>query len=335
MKKKSVIIILSILIVVIGLTILQYVSNLTHYNDTPVNGNIAGNLYNGGLFCEANGNLYFANPNDDFCLYVMPLVGGEAKKLCDDTVTFINADEHYVYYARNNRDNNTDFSFLNWSNNGLCRLDLKTNKVKILDTDPSMYVALSGNYLYYLHYDTDNATTMYRIKIDGTGKEMVENEPFYTCNMVGNKLYYNGLSRNGNIYSMNTETTSTALVYEGSCWMPIVVNGIAYYLDVSNNYCLTRTDLTTKETRPLTDERVDCFNINGEYIYYARNEEPALCRMRIDGSSQEVVKEGIYTDIQMTTQYVYFRDFNQESLIYYTPTSGAVNINAFSPMIEQ
>ncbi len=40
-------------------------STRTRWNDSFVNGNTAGNLYNNGLFCEHNGTIYFSNPNDN------------------------------------------------------------------------------------------------------------------------------------------------------------------------------------------------------------------------------------------------------------------------------
>ena len=67
-----------------------------------MNGNTAGNLYNGGLFCEYDGTVYFSNPSDGGKLYSMSPDGSNLAKLCDDTVSYINADEHYLYYVRNN-----------------------------------------------------------------------------------------------------------------------------------------------------------------------------------------------------------------------------------------
>lgn len=40
-------------------------------NSADAAGNTAGNLMNGGLFCEYNNKIYFANPYDHNYLYVM------------------------------------------------------------------------------------------------------------------------------------------------------------------------------------------------------------------------------------------------------------------------
>ena len=131
------------------------------------------------------------------------------------------------------------------------------------------------------------------------------------------------------IVKMNAETKSSNRIFDGDCWMPIVDGNTAYYMDCSNNYCLTKVNLNTKETTVLTNERVDCFNVYGSTIYYCRNQNPALCRMQTDGSDSEVISEGIYTDINITSQFVYFRRLNENDTVFYTPTTGAANINTF------
>ncbi len=329
-KKMKWILPIAAVLLIIAIWLIHFFHTKTRFNDTYVNGNTAGNLYNGGMFCEYDGTVYFANPDDNYRLYSMSLNGDDVKKLSNDTATFINADEHYIYYARNNKAENSDFSFLRWNNNSLCRINRKNGKGRvILDPEPSMYASLLGNYMYYLHYDKDTATTMYRVKIDGKEKEQVKDQPYYTCSANGNYLYYNGLENDRHIYSMNAETQSSNRIFDGDCWMPIVDGDTAYYMDCSNNYCLTKVNLNTKETTVLTNERVDCFNVYGSTIYYCRNQNPALCRMQTDGSNSEVISEGIYTDINITSQFVYFRRLNENDTVFYTPTTGAANINTF------
>ena len=54
MKKKISIIIAVIVIIALiaAAAIFHYLSNRTHFNEGYVNGNTAGNLYNGGLFFQ-------------------------------------------------------------------------------------------------------------------------------------------------------------------------------------------------------------------------------------------------------------------------------------------
>ena len=115
MKKyiKPIIAVLVLALIISGIAI-NILSSRVKYNTTYVNGNTSGNLYNAGLFCESNGTIFFANPDDKYSLYSMDITGGNLKKLSKDTATYINADDNYVYYVRNNEKENTDYSFFSY-----------------------------------------------------------------------------------------------------------------------------------------------------------------------------------------------------------------------------
>lgn len=104
MKKKTPFLVLFLLLTIAAaLGIYRHLSEKTKFNETYVNGNVAGNLYNSGLFCENDGTIFFSNPADENKLYSMNSDGSNVKKLCDDTALSINADANYVYYVRNNQ----------------------------------------------------------------------------------------------------------------------------------------------------------------------------------------------------------------------------------------
>lgn len=334
MTKRSKRIVSLILLFLLATAILvHYFTNRTHFNTDYVNGNTPGNLYNKGLFCEANGKIYFSNPSDNHYLYSMNPDGSEVEFLYDDVASYINADEHYLYYVRNNGNKDTAFSFLHVNINSLCRYDLSTGDVLILDSAPSIYASLVGNKIYYLHYDKANATALYSVDIDGSDKKMVNKIPYYTCSADGQYLYYNGLEQDHNIYQFDSETENQRLLYEGNYWMPQITDPSIYFLDSMNHYALVRLDFATTETTTLTTDRIDTYNVYGDWIYFQRNEKSngnaALCRIHTDGTGYEVVQEGNYTDIHVTDSYVYFRSFDNETTYYMTPTNGAINITNF------
>ena len=135
---------IAVLVVVFaGLGFYSHQKSKIKYNTSYVNGNTAGNLYNAGLFCEKNGTVYFANPDDDYRLYSMDTNGNHLKKLSYDRVMYINADDHYVYYVRNNENNGTGFVFFSYARNSLCRIDQNGENTKIFDKDPCRMPRLS------------------------------------------------------------------------------------------------------------------------------------------------------------------------------------------------
>lgn len=335
MKKKIPLIIVGILVVCIVIfAFIHKASSRTKFNEGFTNGNSAGNLYNTGTYCEYNGIIYFANPSDSNKLYSMTLNGGQVTKLCDDIVSFINADENYVYYVRNNLGKQTQYALFNFDTNSLCRLTKKNNEVMLLDKEPCMYASLVGNYIYYMHYDKGSATTLYRVKIDGTEQEQISEIPYYACCTKGQYIYYNGIEEDHNVHQYDTVTGSMSTIYEGNCWMPVLVDNDLYFMDCDDDYKLAKVNLTTGTKTTLTTDRVDCFNVYGSYIYYQDNTTTQLCRVTTDGSENEALFDGNYTHINITSYYIYFEDF-QNGTVFRTPTNDPTTIDTFVPEVAK
>ena len=69
MKRKTKLIIAIIIILAISLILYLKFYNRTRFNDSYVNGNLSGNLYNEGLFCENGGTIFFSNADGGGRLY--------------------------------------------------------------------------------------------------------------------------------------------------------------------------------------------------------------------------------------------------------------------------
>lgn len=335
MKKKTIIYFILAAVLLCAVVFLLQKSKETVMNDTYVNGNTAGNLYNGGYFCEWNGTIFFSNPNDSGKLYSMDSNGGNLKKIVDDVPTYINVDEDYIYYARSNSSDNLDFSFGTVNQNALVRIDHKGNKVLVLDDEPSIYAALLGNYIYYIHYEQEEASTLYKVRIDGEEREKVMSDPVFTCSTDGQYFYYNGMYTDGDIHKYDTATNSTSVVYEGNCYKPIVTENDVYYIDGDNNYALVHTNLTYGNPTYVTTDSVDAYNVYGSYIYYQRYDKDgsALCMIKNDGTDFRVIEEGDFCDIHVTSHYIFFREYHSGSM-YYALRSDPTNIHLFLPEIE-
>lgn len=334
--KKAVKIIIPVVLVlgIAGYFFYRYQTNKTIFNDSYINGNLAGNLYNDGLFCEHGNYIYFSNPNDGYKLYAMTKSGLELKKLSDDVASYINADDNYVYYVRNNLSADGEFAFLRFNTNSLVRLKIKNKSVLVLDPDPSLYSSLIGNYVYYIHYDEEHGSTFNRVKIDGTEKETLNKNPYYTCAANGQYLYYNGLEKDHNIYQLDTSTGNSQILYQGNCWMPVIDDNEIFFMDCDNNYALCSMGLDDREPFVLVDQRIETFNVCGNYIYFQTNDlngNGALCRINRNGSGMRVIRNGNHRNIHYSSDYVYFRDFDDDTTIYRMTNDDKALITIFNP----
>lgn len=304
------------------------------YNDGYVNGNTAGNLYNGGMFCEHNGTIFFANPSDGNRLYSMDSNGENLKKLSNDVANYINVDDHYVYYVRNNVGDNIDYGFFSFYRNALCRLPRDGGTATILDTDPCNFATLIGNYIYYLHYDKEEASTLYKIKIDGTDRQQVRKEAFFTCCAQGQYFYYNGINTSGSIFKFDTATDTSSVIYEGNCYKPTVDESGTdiYFIDGNQNTALVHTNTSFNETTIVTKDQIDFYNVYGDYIFYQKydGENSGLCMIKKDGTGYMMIKKGTFKEINVTKDLVFFRDARTNKA-YYIMKSMPDNVISFNP----
>jgi hypothetical protein len=246
---------------------------------------------------------------------------------------YINADSHYVYYVRNNDRSSSSFGFFSFANNSLCRISRNGNNLTVLDPDPCIYATLIGNYIYYLHYDTETDTTLYKIGIDGEERQQVYSPYIFTCSSLGQYFYSNGTRTDGALYQYDTTTDQMTKIYECNCYKPIVTgDNNVYYMDVNQNNALVHTNIEFDNPVTLSTDSIDLYNVYGSYIYYQRYSEdsPALCMIKNDGSDFQILAEGNYSNINVTSYNIYFTDFKTRE-VFYTPTNHPGELKPFHP----
>lgn len=306
-------------------------------NDEFTVGNTPGNLNNGGYFCEADGKVYFANAYDNFALYSMNPDESELTKLNSGAVSSINAAGKYLYYAQvsgGDGEKGGIGSAVRMA--GIYRSNLKGKSVVGLDRCDIVSMQLCGNYLYYEKYDKQVGTSLDKVRIDKKDRQTVAEAIINPNCFVNGRIYYNGAAEDHYLYALDVSSDQESVVWRGNLWNPIVQDGYVYYMDVPENYRLCRYNLSSNVVEVLTNDRIDMFNVYGNYIYYqvSSSDSPALKRMLTDGSSQEIIREGVYQNINITSQYVYFNAFHEDTPVYKTYTYGPVNVTTFDAARE-
>lgn len=331
---KRIIVISVVVAFVVSIGIYKYQDSKVYYNDMAINGNTIGNLYGDGLFCEANGVVYFANPNDDNALYKMNPDETNVEKICDDRVYYINADPHYIYYCRDNNNDESQMSFLNVNIHSLCRIGVDGKKVTILDDAVCQGCSLSGNTVLYYHYDTDTATTLYSIGIDGKNKQMLSDEALSPVCVVGDKLYYTGVASDHNLHVRNISAGNSSEILSMPMWMPTVVGDYVYYMDLDDNNRIVRQSLSDGTTVTITSYGTSDYNVAGNYLYYQsiKGDPDGVYVVDLTTLEETLFAEGQYNAINVTSRYVYFRDYFTGAVYHGSVGGGLATV--FSPAIE-
>lgn len=337
--------ILGIAIVIVAgiIALILFRRSLIIPDNTPGTiGNTAGNLYNTGLFCESDGKVFFSNAYDNGNLYVMNSDQTDIKKLVAGDATHINVGGDYLYFYVKSTSAQDGLGYIR-NGRGIYRCDKPGKNIAMIQDTIANSILLLGNDIYYTKHEADSQNSgtakvsLHKIDINGNTEELVLNERLTLGSAYGNKIYYAGESTDHYLYSY-TPDLNIKLLEDKSTYMylPIVTDGYIYYLDLKDDYHLKCYSTFNGTTATIVDERIDTYNIFGSVIYY-QNVDPnnyALKRVNIDGSDLQVVCDGVYSDINITSSYVYFHDFNSTMPIYMTPTYGSINVTTFDAAKE-
>ncbi len=281
-------------------------------------GNTAGNLNNGGLFCEYNNTVYFANPLDGGTLYAMNPDETNIRKLNSMQVRNILTGGEYLYYFQLKSADTSGFGSVT-NTHAFNRCNLDGEEAVTITRDVVVTGQLVNDYLYLLTAG-DNHPVFYKIGTDKSNQVELADYSINPACVSNEMIYYNGTQDNHSLYRLNTQTDVAEEIWNGNLWNPVLNGDYIYYMDLNSDYRLCRYSLTEQTSEVLTQDRVDSFNVGSGYIYYQKSDadNPQLKCMHTDGSNVLVVAEGIYSNINMTSQYVYFQEFDVDGSLYHS-----------------
>ena len=296
----------------------SFTSGRVSMNPEGTIGNTAGNLNNAGLFCEYNGTVYFSNPTDGGSLYAMNPDESEIRELYAMPVRNILAGGEYLYYFQLGASEESGFGSVT-NTHSFNRCDLNGKKSVGITRDVIVTGQLVDNYLYLLASGKEHPE-FYKIKIDKSDRVHLADYAINPACAKDGVIYYNGTQGDHSLYRLNTAGDVAETVWSnGNLWYPVLSGDYIYFMDVSADYQLCRYSLSGQTVEILTRERVDCFNVGSGYIYYQTNDAvaPQLKCMHTDGSNVLVIADGIYTNINMTSQYVYFQEYGVSGSLFH------------------
>lgn len=332
MNKKALLLFI-IMFLVLGTTLTLYFIGKRVPMDPSNSGNSSGNLQNGGLFFEMDDKVYFANASDYNCLYSMNVDETKPKRLTTMGAKYISGADGFLYFYMDSTNKSSKVSGLGAATNqfGLYRCRTNGQDQTCLVRDFCGEVQLCGEYLYY--QIKTNGGSLHKIKCNKTDDTLVAQQLISPLCYDNGTIYFTGISSDHNIHVMNTragDTENSAIA--GNYFFPAVQDGYLYYLNGDSNYSIWRTNLSTGEQQLVTSDRVDCFTLDRNYIYYSFSnaETPSLRRCNLDGSDKLVLYDGIVNSINVTSRYIYFKVFGTEDVYFHMPVDLSAPAEPFS-----
>lgn len=204
-------------------------------------------------------------------------------------ITFDNQWEYFRYYEDN--------SMYKMSHDG--------STIQKISDEGGNWLNIVGDWIYYIkridmqpYYDG-----IFRVKKDGSQKEIVLEGSYRSLIAINNKLYYVNRLDNRKIYRVNLDGTGNELFIDCKSFTLQYENGYLYYNDISDIY---RINLSKPETEKVA-ENVQKFIVYKGAIYYLQNDNRRkLHRKDLDNMSIEVIHEDIQPEFNISNDKIYF-----------------------------
>ena len=261
--------------------------------------------------------------------------GSDQKLVQGVSAKYLNSAGDYLYYTQTGSGDDSSYGFVG-NMNGIYRLKKgRKGNTKGLDRTTAGQLILIGNNVYYQHYDNNEGITLYQCSVDGGDRTEVLKEIVNLSCVIGETIFYPDQNNNFFVNSFDTTTLNSTPALSVRMYNPVYSDGYIYYISVDDGYALCRYNVNNRNNELLTKDRVDCFNVLGQVIFYQKNSktEPCLIRMRSDGSSPSTVAMGNYTNINMTSYYTYYHTFGNPEDMYRVSTTGSPSPSRFTPEV--
>ena len=320
MKKKNIVISCIAVIAIVGIFFMFYwVKRVKLYDDDSITGNTSGNLLNGGLFCELDDKIYFANPYDQNMLYSMNSDLTNVSKLSDDNVSYLNAAGNYLFYTKRNDKKDIDSdSFMALKSTGLYRTNLKGKNIARLYDDPTQVACLFGNNIYYQHYDQTEGLQLYAAKIDGSSDTQLLKDACAPYAISNQTIYFIGYRTNPSIHTMRIDGSADTILLNGNFTALTIQGDYLYYMDMDDNYSLKRISVSGGEPEALVSERLATYNVsedgNTVYCQVDNGTDNGIYELDLNSKSLNLVVSGDFNYLHLTSNYLFYESFDQSAL---------------------
>jgi len=261
----------------------------------------SGNINNGGfVFYDEDGTLFFTNFAQDGALYAR-LPGGELQMLSESRAFGIQRVDEWVYY----RDRRPEAGM------GIARVRVDGSEREQLVAVSAAVPQVWDGWLYYVNELF--GSQLYRVRLDGTDTEQLHDGAAMFPNVMLHGIYYISPTENNGVFFMNHSGFGRRLVRGEFALQLVVMDGWAYYLDVTNNLRRFQTDEPSGESELLA-ERVSLFQVSeaGEVVYVSGD---AVWRLEPGSEPQQLAEAPGITNLFVSGGFVFYRVGGAENMI--------------------
>ncbi|WP_025025910.1 stalk domain-containing protein [Caldalkalibacillus mannanilyticus] len=227
----------------------------------------------------------------------------------------------------------------------LYRVDKIANTKEVIVNDMMTTFKVQGDWVYYMYIDGYEGHTfamqvgqMYRVKIDGTGREKLSGNDLITSFDISKNHIFYGVAGSikqdgtqminpGKMIKMNLDGSNKTTISEDSIKSIIIHGDTVYYINSTDNDRIYKMDSNGKNKKKLTDGMVFYDTLwsikDGWIIFYAGDLEAnySSYMMKLDGSGEFNLKgtanfNGHAFVVKITTEWIYYSAYDNSSEVY-------------------
>ncbi len=271
--------------------ILERIPVKTGINDTERDqhrGNSFGNLNNGGFYASYGDWIYFNDFSSDGKMFKKKIDSSEIIKVNDDLyVQDINVTHDKLVYTSKSR---------------LTSVNMDGTDKRILDTS-AFHVSVVGDWIYYTKGAIQSGN-IYRMKIDGSAKQMISDHSVSTLAVTENGIYYTiDFSK---LMRMDLDGSNKKKLLTGSVTDVVAHDNRLYF---NYNKQLYAMNLDGTQLTKISDHDARCMNIAGDWIYYSNHSDYSKKLYRVDVNGQR--------EQELNTDKTFYIHIIGETLYYY------------------
>lgn len=156
-----------------------------------------------------------------------------------------------------------------------------------------------GDWVYY------SSKFIYKVKLDGTGKEIICNDAAANIRIVGDWIYYTNLSDFSKLYKIRTSGLDRTKVSDDNVYNMAVYKGWIYYRNDSDNCKLYKIKNDGTGRMKLSDENPRSINVIDGWIYY-QSDLTTVHKIKLDGTYKTLVANVTqWTNVNVSGDSIY------------------------------
>lgn len=255
-------------------------------NGLNIRGNTVGNLSNAGKVAMQGDSIYY---NEQDKLYRKDLNTGSKQMLYEKhqaSADFINVVGDWVYFT----------------SQGIYRIRIDGTNLEKLNDNRSSNLSVINGWIYYLNHGLDyrgedgtilfKDRGLYRMRIDGTEKQLITKDFATYVNVVDNYIYYSNYSDNDRLYRVSIDGTEIEKLNDERSIYINVIDGWVYYNNMEGEDAFFRIRIDGSDRQVISGVRPAYINISNGWVYYANTfDYHKLYRCRIDGSEVQKLSD--------------------------------------------